>query len=269
MVTHALFRAGIVLPLAACGILAAPSARSACSRPINAVYSTQPVADVYAAQPDRQLPSLQDAIAKASGCLITITIDPPARSWQDFKEGQIDLLLSTPPASNDHEHGQFLPMLKTPWVLITALPKSEAPQRLDDFVTNRHLLVSKIRGLPYPPDVDAVLRQLQQQQQIDEAVEIDMALDKLAAHRDAAMILTAGAYLLHVDRIHAAHLRPILQSQFAPALLGIYVSRKSLNDGDRHTLLAATRQVIKSGLPIGLLRTRLGEEDDADLLQAP
>ena len=253
-----------------CRALSQPSqaapAGSACSRATVAVYSTHPVADVYAAFPAQWLPSLQDAIAQRSGCKLNVIIDPPARAWLDFSAGHNDMLISTPVASADDGSGTFLPMLKSPWVLVTPLPAGAVPDRLDDFIADRGWRIGKIRGLPYPPDVAAVLERLDRQQQVDEAVEIDMALNKLENNRDSAVLMTAGAYLLHANRIRAAHLRPIVQPQFAPAVLGIYISRKSLNDTDRSRLEAASRSIIAERLPIRLLRARLGKEDE-QLLQ--
>jgi polar amino acid transport system substrate-binding protein len=233
-------------------------AQAACSRPIAAAYSTQPVADAYSAQPALHLPSLQDAIAARSGCKFTVTVDPPARAWENFNAGKIDVLMSIPPGPVSSETGIFLPILRSPWVLVTTSAVGASPETLEGFLGDRHLLVGKIRGLPYPPDISVVLDKLQQQQQIDEAVDIDMALNKLEIHRDAVVIMSAGAYLLHADRIRAAQMRHIVQTQFAPALFGIYVSRKSLDSADCDTLVAAIKTLLSERLPIKLVRAHFG-----------
>jgi polar amino acid transport system substrate-binding protein len=249
-------------------ITGATTAQAACSRPIAAAFSTQPVADAYAAQPAHKLLSLQDAIAQRSGCTLSVTVDPPARAWENFNAGKIDVLMSIPPATISSENGIFLPILRSPWVLVTADAEGAGPDTLDGFLANRHLLVSKIRGLPYPPDISVVIDKLQQQQQIDEAVDIDMALNKLEIHRDAVVVMSAGAYLLHAERIRAAHLRYIVQNQFAPAIFGIYVSRKSLNPADRDALSAAIQALVSERFPIKLLRVYFGGNNER-LLLAP
>jgi hypothetical protein len=243
------------------------SPSAACSRPIKAFFTSQ-LAAIYSAQPDRGLPSLVDGLSQQSGCPLRIFVWPPARGMEALADGQGDMLIGATYNSGMEAVDSFVPLLNSQWLLV-ALPDSRnLPARLDDFANDRHLLIGDVRGVPYPADVSAALDRLRQQQQLDEAVNIEMALSKLLAHRDAAVIITASAYIVQLDRIRSANLRLLPQAQFAPAVTGIYLSRKSLADADRATLTAAINAVVAQGLPIKLLQTHI-PNDLAPMLQSP
>jgi ABC-type amino acid transport substrate-binding protein len=265
-----LSRAGAVLAaLTVFGLLlfsSAAPALAACSRPINLIYSSKQVAAVYLAQPARGLPSLADAIAQKSGCVLQPASYPPARAWDALAANQVDALIGGTYVAERAAQASFVPLLKTRWLLLTNADAHDIPSRLEDFAADRHLLIGKIRGTPYPPDVEVVLARLLQQHQIDESVDTEMALNKLIAHRDSALIMTAGGYLTRSAQIRKQKLQRIVQPQFAPALAGMYLNKTSLSEADRNALLAAANAVLADDLPLKLLSAYMEEDDNTLVL---
>lgn len=261
-----------VLACAWCLCLAVPccngSARAACSRPISAIYSSTRVAESYGSPPTGALPPLHEAIARDSGCVVRIASEPPARAVGEFEEGRADLLIGSSSFQSLASNNRFIPIIQSPWLLLTPANARGLPDRLEAFVGMRGLLIGRVRGGSYPADVQAIFNALAEHHQIDEAVDTDMALNKLLAGRDSATLVSAAAFIVQPDRIRNGPLRRAIQTQLAPAVFGIFLNHKTLTDGDQKTLATAITALVARDLPVGLMRQHAPAEA-ASLLQSP
>ena len=245
--------------LGACSIASAQ-----CSRPISLAYTTPEIRQAFSGHPGANLPTIEEALGKESGCEIRLASYPTARLWHEYFNGNLDVALGAIESPRLDATGIFVPMDEDEWILITARNPSSVPKHLEDFLQRRDLLVGTIHGGVQGPRLDGIIEALRQQGQIDEFTDLHNGLEKLLLNRDAALLTDVShiEYVLSPRRFLALKLHSILQSQFLPTVIGIYLNKLSLGEKDRDDLQKAITSPAVQDQMTQLRRERLRELDE-------
>jgi hypothetical protein len=238
-------RTAQILLFASSLLLLADAAQASCSRPIIASYPKS-----FASMrvgPQLRIDEFHHRLAEQTGCTIETPDLPPARSWNDFTRGKVDLFWGLRSAERD-QYGAFFggspPMY---WILIMKPPDPAVPERLHDFLKHPDLRIGLVRSNAVPTDMAEDIEALRHTGQIDESADVSMAITKLEHDRDAAFLSVMPVFKVIDPKTLTVPLREVDQLEYKPIVAGVYMNLHSLNDGDRQALTTGFKILFGSG----------------------
>lgn len=237
----------------ALGLLTAATAHAGCTRLIDVPMAPMGLSATFDGERVNGLyPALIRELTAATDCQFKIYRVPRARQQKLFEAGQADVMAPAAQAATRDAHGEFVPLVQVRASLLTTALDQPPLHSLAELLARRGARVAVVRGFTYGPAYDRALAALRAQQRLIE--ESDPAGVGRALRQGLAQATIMTAHVLIGTLSQDAGLEPLIKQLRVEPLVeldwsesGVYLSRRSLGDADRHTLAAALRQAARSG----------------------
>ena len=189
---------GILLMLAACfvGTPAAGAAGAAdplpdCARPLSLALHEHGL--LYSAQTGEGIDKdVADELSRRSGCKLVVSLMPRARIWQLIESGALDFSLSGISNEARDKFAGFAWYFSNKYYLLVR--KDAGVQSHADLESNAALKLGVIRGFRYSPTANRLVDQLDAQQRVSYATQLDPLYQILMDNRVQAMIIEPFDY---------------------------------------------------------------------------
>ena len=166
-----------------------------------------------------------DALARRSGCKISVTLMPRARIWQLIESGLLDFSLSGISNEARDKFAGFAWYFSNKYYLLVR--KDAGVQALADFDRNPALKLGVIRSFRYSATANRLVDKLDSQGRVSQATSLAALYQVLLDNRLQAMIIEPFDYpTLENARIREQTL--ILEFDDPPVPHGLIMSRKAL-----------------------------------------
>lgn len=243
------------------GAVLAAEAHAACSRPMQVPLAPVGLSVLLPpqGQPTGVYPELLRQVGESEGCVFTMSTVPRARQELMFERGQADLLVPASRTPRRDEFGEFVPLIQSRAMVITLNAERPLPTTLKALVQATELRVVLVRGFDFGDAYQAAVKELTRQGRLRleaDTVSVARVLDGGGAD------VTVMAPSILVSALHAdervSHLLGRLRLGAVDELgwndSGIYLSRATLNEGDRRHLQDSLDKAARSGLVWKLFR---------------
>jgi polar amino acid transport system substrate-binding protein len=203
---------------------AEPADKPDCSRPYSLGLHEHGL--LYSGQTGEGIDrDLADALARRSGCKISLVLMPRARIWQLIESGALDFSLSG--ISNDarERFAAFAWTFANKYYLLVR--KDSGIRRVADFEAAPALRLGAIRSFRYSPSANRFVDALEARRRVSWATSLDPLYEVLQAGGVQAMIIEPFDYPM----LQSASLREqtqIIEFDDPPVPHGLIMSRKSL-----------------------------------------
>jgi polar amino acid transport system substrate-binding protein len=195
-----------------------------CSRPYSLALHEHGL--LYAGQTGEGIDKdVADELARRSGCRIAVSVMPRARIWQLIESGALDFSLSGITNEAREKYASFAWYFANKYYLLV---RKDANVRTHaDLVDNPKLQLGVIRSFRYSPTANRLVDQLESQQRVSYASQLDALFEILLQNRVQAMIIEPFDY----PTITSGRLRQetsILEFADPPVPHGLIMSKKAL-----------------------------------------
>lgn len=189
---------------------------------------------------------------KKEGCQIKLISVPRARLEAMFETGAADLLFPSNKTTHRDELGVFIPMIKNRATLISVTSSPLSINSLNDLLAHKETRLVLVRGYDYGPAYQNLVAELSKQGRVFLDSDVISVARILKTSDKYLTIMAPNTFLgaIHGD----ARVQDLLgKLSFTPidelpwSDTGIYISKKSLNEGDRLKLQTALSRYAKSG----------------------
>lgn len=245
------------LPALALAVLAATAQAEPCAKPLRVGMS--PLGVAYFKQ-DRQargydVDILQE-LSRRTGCGFEIVEMNRVRIFQSLETGQIvDLATSTSRTPERDQYAQFVPMAQTRDYLVVHLRLAKPGFNLDQFVATPELRMGVLASSNYSSFIKARLAVLASQGRVETTPQTEGLIPRLIAGRYDGLIVTPAYFIAALRELPGADdLRALPVPESEPYLSGIYLSRKTLDEGRRAQISEALQAIHQDGTLLRILR---------------
>ena len=234
-------------------LLMAPAAWGGCSRPINVPVSPLGVSViVHGTKVSGAFPELLEQLGAKAGCQFVWSVVPRIRGEMMFEDGKADLLVAATRSDKRDQSGLFVPLVATRASLVS-VEKRQAPiASMAQLLAQPNVRVALVRGYDYGPAYRELARTLAQQKRLflePDALSVARLLD--AGMADVTILPTTAVVGAIATDARVAGLQGRLRFEALEELPwskgGMYISTKSLTEGDRNTLEQALVDAARSG----------------------
>lgn len=244
--TAAGVKTGVCLAFLAAGWC--PGLRADCLRPLVVAYphslSSLPV------HGDLTVAGFTQRLGQLSGCAMQTPDLPPARAWEDFRRGRVDLFWGLQTPQRD-PYGEFLSNgIAGQWNLVMLAARTDLPRTLRAFIGHPEWNIGMIRGTSLLPDLASDVETLRKAGQIDESTDTPMAMTKVEHGRDAAYLALTPVSDFVSASPQGARLRTEAQRDYQSPEAGIYLSRQTLSEAQRKSLHEAFDAIHRPSPPV-------------------
>jgi polar amino acid transport system substrate-binding protein len=166
-----------------------------------------------------------DELARRSGCRIAVSVMPRSRIWQLIESGALDFSLSGITNEAREKYASFAWYFSNRYYLLVR--KDASVRTHADLVDNPRLQLGVIRSFRYSPTANRMVDQLDAQQRVSYASQLDALFEILLQNRVQAMIIEPFDY----PTITSGRLREettILEFADPPVPHGLIMSKKAL-----------------------------------------
>ena len=201
-------------------------------------------------------------LAKRLGCGYEIVEMNRPRIFQSLERGEvIDLATSTSRTPERDQYAAFVPMAQTrDYLLVNRRLADTHGFDLNRFVATPELRLGILQGSNYSSFINARLAVLTRQGRVETTVQADSLIPRLIAGRYDGLIVTPAYFVAALrDLPEAQTLRPLPVPESEPYLSGVYLSRKSLDDGRRQQIREALQAMHQDGTLLHILRRHFPE----------
>ena len=234
-------------------LLMAPAAWGGCSRPINVPVSPLGVSViVHGNTVSGAFPEVLEQLGAKAGCQFVWSVVPRIRGEMLFEEGKADLLVAATRSDKRDQSGLFVPLVATRASLVS-VEKRQAPlASMAQLLAQPNVRVALVRGYDYGPAYRELARTLAQQKRLflePDALSVARLLD--AGMADVTILPTTAVVGAIATDARVAGLQGRLRFESLEELPwskgGMYISTKSLSEGDRKILEQALLDAARSG----------------------
>lgn len=226
---------------------------AACSRPINVPVS--PIGVSVIVQGDKVsgvFPEMLEQLGARAGCTFVWSVVPRARAELMFEDGRADLLVTATHSDKRDQSGVFMPLVATRASLVSVEKGQPARHSMAQLLAQPKLRVALVRGYDYGPAYQELSRALAGQKRLflePDVLSVARLLDAGIADVTILPSTSVVGAIATDSRIHALEKRlrfePLDELPWTHG--GIYVSNKSLSEGDRKTLEKLLAGAARSG----------------------
>lgn len=233
-------------------LLGGAGLRAECTRPI-----TVPVAPVglSVTVQDDQVGGVYPEVLRGLGadCQFEFAVVPRARLEVLFEAGRADILVPATRSPRRDEHGLFVPLVQARPTLISLQSERPALRSLQDLLARRELRVALVRGYDYGAVYQSLTQELRAQKRL--SLEVDPVSVARALEAGLADVTIMAPAILHgalSTSPRVQHLQGRLRIEAVEELpwndSGLYISKKSVGEADRATLLELLDRAARSGV---------------------
>ncbi len=201
-------------------------------------------------------------LSRRIGCAYEIVEMNRPRIFQSLERGEvIDLATSTSRTPERDQYAAFVPMAQTrDYLLVNRRLADTHGFDLNRFVATPELRLGILQGSNYSSFINARLAVLTRQGRVETSVQADSLIPRLIAGRYDGLIVTPAYFVAALrDLPEAQTLRPLPVPESEPYLSGVYLSRKSLDDGRRQQIREALQAMHQDGTLLHILRRHFPE----------
>lgn len=214
-----------------------------CSRPYSLALHEHGL--LYAGQTGEGIDKdVADELARRSGCRIAVSVMPRSRIWQLIESGALDFSLSGITNEAREKYASFAWYFSNKYYLLV---RKDANVRTHaDLVDNPRLLLGVIRSFRYSPTANRMVDQLDAQQRVSYASQLDSLFEILLQNRVQAMIIEPFDY----PTITSGRLREetsILEFADPPVPHGLIMSKKALPPAQQQAWRAVVDAMRRDG----------------------
>lgn len=201
---------------------------------------------------------LVEQLARRSGCALGISLESPARIWDQFSKHGIALATSIIITPERKQLGELWPYAQA---RNHALLHKELAARVSSpeaFMADASLRLVVVRANRHGPQIDRWIAQLRAQGRVHEVADYASALRTFKARRADLMFITPSS--LRTDLY--PWLAEMSLQDWAPqddVRVGLLVARDSVSAADQQQLQLAFKAMRRDGSVDAILRRHLGE----------
>jgi polar amino acid transport system substrate-binding protein len=189
---------------------------------------------------------------KKEGCHLKLISVPRARLEAMFEAGTADLLFPSNKTAHRDALGVFVPMIQNRATLISLTSNQLNIRSSQDLLANKEVRVILVRGYDYGPAYQKLMTELTKQGRLFLDADVISVARMLKTSEKYLTIMAPNTFLgaIHDDaRVQdlggKLSFTPIDELPWSDT--GMYISKKSLNEGDRLKLQTALHRYAKSG----------------------
>ena len=200
-------------------------------------------------------------LSRRIGCSFEIVEMNRVRIFQSLETGQIvDLATSTSRTPERDLYAQFVPMAQTRDYLVVHRRLATPGFNLDQFVAMPELRMGVLASSNYSSFIKARLAVLTRQGRVETTVQTEGLIPRLIAGRYDGLIVTPAYFIAALRELPGAdELRALPVPESEPYLSGIYLSRKTLDEGRRQQIREALQAIHQDGTLLHILRNYFPE----------
>jgi polar amino acid transport system substrate-binding protein len=239
-----------------------------CSRPVTVPASplgkmlainsvTNEVSGIY--------PQLLREQGLKAGCKFEFPAMPRARAEYQMSLGDADLLVgSVRVPERDAWGGEFVPMFRTQWTLISVGVK-DPPTSIDELVARPGLALYVVRGFNYGPKYMSMLEKLEKKKKVEYMKEPDTIVRMMEKGRVAYTFLPSTTFVgamedAGVKKNLGPKVRYTIVKELSSSINGMYLSKK-MSPQDRAAVKALLIQIRNDKSIFTLLRKEFTEKE--------
>lgn len=197
-------------------------------------------------------PDVIRSISSKDTCQFVFSIVPRLRLEVMFENGQADVLLPAIKTAKRDENGIFIPLIYTRATLVSFANTRPVIKSMQDLLEQRHLRVALVRGYDYGPAYLSMMEELGKQNRL--IMEADALSVARMLKAGAADVSIMAPYIFFGTVQNDARVEDMLNKiryEAIPELSwgesGMYLSKKTLSNGDRMALQHLLDKVVRSG----------------------
>ena len=214
-------------------------------------------------------PDLIAMLGTAVGCEMQLSLRPRARVMLDFQTGELDIVSSSLRSPDRDLAGDYEPYAYSGYDIVVLNQFARRVERLASLVELPRLKLGLVRGVQMPDAANAVIEGLAAQDRIEWAPDFQNLATRLEAGRfHVAVFPTAIQLKLRHDGQLSARFLALPLPESPPLPVGMYFSRKRLDEAQRRKLGLALRQLVRSGEVQRLYARYLGEAATRRMFEA-
>ncbi len=200
-------------------------------------------------------------LSRRLNCAYEIVEMNRPRIFQSLETGQfVDLATSTSRTPERDQYAQFVPMAMTRDYLIVHRSLATPGFSLDQFVAMPDLRMGVLASSNYSGFIKARLAVLSNLGRVETTVQVEALIPRLIAGRYNGLIVTPAYFVAALRELPGAEdLRALPVPESEPYLSGIYLSRKTLDEGRRQQIHDALRAIHQDGTLLRVLRNYFPE----------
>jgi polar amino acid transport system substrate-binding protein len=206
-------------------------------------------------------------LARRTNCPLSISWYPRARLWAEYANGRINLTGSSARSPERDRLGQFVPFVTTRFDLVVSRRVPGRFSTLAEFVEHGSARLNLVRGILYPPEVEAQVQRLRKLGRVEVVNDFDIAFRKMASARAEATLAPMTIYARYLQRndlLEQVTVMPVLES--APLLAGAYFSRSGLSPQARQAFAATLLAMVADGSVARIYSKYVGEANGRALV---
>lgn len=212
---------------------------------------------------------LIERLGAEAGCPLIPSLRPRARVMLDFQAGLIDIITSSLRNPDRDLTGDFEPYGYTGYEIVAHPDIAPRLQGLLSMEAIPKLSLGMVRGAQLPGSVGPLLERLAAQNRIEWAVDFNNLAARMAAGRVLIAVFPTAIHLkLSKDGELPAHLQVLPLPESPPQLLGMYFSRRMIDEAPRQALMKTLRRLVRSGEVQRIYARYLGEAATRRMFEA-
>ena len=201
-------------------------------------------------------------LSRRLGCGFEIVEMNRPRIFQSLERGEvIDLATSTSRTPERDQYAAFVPMAQTrDYLLVHRRLAAMRGFDLNQFVATPELRMGMLQASNYSSFINARLAVLMRQNRVETTVNVESLIPRLIAGRYDGLIVTPAYFVAALrDLPEAQDLRALPVPESEPYLSGIYLSRKTLDEGRRQQIRETLQAIHQDGTLLRILRHHFPE----------
>jgi len=200
-------------------------------------------------------------LSRRIGCGFEIIEMNRVRIFQSLESGRlVDLATSTSRTPERDQYAQFVPMAQTRDYLIVNRRLATPGFNLDQFVATPQLRMGVLASSNYSSFIKAQLAVLASQGRVETTPQTEGLIPRLIARRYDGLIVTPAYFIAALRELPGADdLRALPVPESEPYLSGVYMSRKTLDEGRRQRIREALQNIHQDGTLLRILHNYFPE----------
>ncbi|MDI4635716.1 transporter substrate-binding domain-containing protein [Pelomonas sp. V22] len=201
---------------------------------------------------------LVEQLARRSGCALNVSLESPARIWDQFTKQGIALATSIIVTPERARLGEIWPYAQARNHALLQKDLAERVNGPEAFLADPRLRAVVVRANRHGPQIDGWIVTLRAQGRVHEVADYASALRTFKARRAELMFITPGS--LRTDLY--PWLAEMSLQDWAPqddVRVGLLVARDSVNPADHQQLQQAFKAMRRDGSVDAILRRHMGE----------
>ncbi len=212
---------------------------------------------------------LIERLAQEANCTLRPSLRPRARVMLDFQSGALDIVTASLRNPDRDLSGDFEPYGYTGYEIVVHPDVAPRLQGLTSMEAIPRLSLGMVRGAQLPGSLGPLLERLAAQSRIEWAADFNNLAARMTAGRVLIAVFPTAIHLkLRHDGELPAQFKVLPLPESPPQLLGMYFSRRLIDEAQRSTLMLALRRLVRSGEVQRIYARYLGEATTRRMFEA-